>query len=319
MKLNKAKFPLSLLAIPVIFISSIYLFKTIDSGGELTGEVYDGPRIEVLKSSDAIWLTKWKGSDKGVLIDGQESIIEIIESISFANSSPGACGYEWNLYFMKNNRLIEKAFLVKHCHKNFRTDFGCFAYNFKFRNAMKPYVNSLNKADEVKLVYDFFFPASVTIEEAFNEVRQTGFSPNLFINEPDRYPNVTIEYTVTNSMGSNSQKAEELTERQAEDRLKDFIEAVSSVDLYYKNSEISTPGSSFGAGEVSFTKRVEIYFKPGTPEVTIRNLIPEDLEIYELIKSDIYSVQVLSGIEMSKVEQKDVLSRSKLIHDIKRR
>ena len=310
---------LILLAIPIIFFGVCYYYS-VTGLDELTGEVYDGFEIDRLKASDALWLTKWKGSGKGVLIEGEDNIQRIIDSISFAYSGPGACGFQWNVHFMKNGHLLEKTCLVKHCHKNFRTDFGCFAYNIKFRSAMKPYTKSLEGTEGVKLVYDFFFPVSVPIEGAFDEINGIGFCPFVFENEPARYPNVTVEYTATNnSVENNSQEIEKLTESQAIGRLERLITDFSDMEGYRSNSDISSPGGSYGGGSVSVTKRVTVFFEPETAESIIRGLLPKDIEIRELKNPEKYSVQILFDKAMSVEERERIINDSKLICDIKER
>ena len=175
MKISKIHIKLGmLLALIVICVACYSLFINRTSPvsyqpGE-SDTLQTSQAIEILKSSDAIWLVNLQSRERGVLIEDSENIRRIIDSISFEHNGPGACGFQWNLFFMKNGRLLEKTFLVEYCHKNFVTDVGCFAFNRNFKKVLNPYLKRLDHDEKIKYVYDFFFPITVPLENAFNDL-----------------------------------------------------------------------------------------------------------------------------------------------------
>lgn len=266
-----------------------------------------------LKGTDAVLVTDNSTDLNCLYINNSEKVDSLLKSIRLTNSDPGACGYSRHLYFIQKGHLIEEGVVNENCHVNFVTGFGYFHFNRSFRKAIKAAIED-KKND--RYLYNFFLPADISDEEAVNLLRELGFNCLFLGKYSGRYPRVELEYRLTAPMPENkADKADDLLKQRAINFLADTLRMLKSRNLLHHSSETKILESSFGAGSISHTASVRIYFNYGVTEDEIRRCIPREITIKAITVPEQYPVQV---VVKEKLNDKDIASIIQKTPTIKR-
>ena len=279
-------------------------------------DVYHGSEIDNLKTADTLWLNHVKKVSPGIAIKNPVEIQNLLDSIKFARSDYGACGYQWKIFFFKEGKVFEKAYSVKHCHKNIVTSFGCFSFNREFSRSLNPYIKKLNKHDGTCFIYDFVFPVEVTPEEAFEKVKQCGCSPYLFEPKSDRYPHAIVKYKETGKSHGDWEGVEKVFEKKAEAEFQKLTDFLKQKDIYQHKNDFSG-GSDLIRGEVVYKANMEIFFNIGVDAEEISIIVSSPLFVDEVIIPSEYSIQVMFPKELSERQKQDFIQSEPSIKGIK--